>query len=614
MSQRSLGKSGFTLVELLVVIAIIGVLIALLLPAIQSARESGRRMTCMNNLKQWGLALNTYQEAHNGVFPVGNVAPKESLLKSQGGWWGFEARLLPYVECNNIYKLCEPGFNYDGNSGDCFDYITSLPLNEDPANMIPPTDKCPDDKLSGVIDTSTAAGAGNGQYACGSYLGVMGTSGSANDGILLHTWYSGAISVAKVTDGLAHTLIMGERGVSISMYGWPYCGYGNESTGTGEGDNLLSTQLGLSPGARTVAPTSVFGAITRTFVNSFAPTAPATSCPTTSICRRSRRFSTAPREKSSSCRPDGKANKHDLTALRRIRGQFMVGICRPITIRYGTAMSQRSFHKAGFTLVELLVVIAIIGTLIALLLPAIQSARESGRRMTCLNNLKQWGLGLNAYLDAHNGTYPVGNVAPLSELVGNGGWWGFQARILPNLESNNIYKLLEPGFSYRGSCFDYMNTLPANANPAVMVPPCDKCPDDLLINSPNGIYTDPGSASYACGSYFGVNGTGPLTLDGILLHTWYTGAITASKVTDGLAHTLIMGERGVSQELYGWPYCGAGDTLNTGDGDNLMSTVSGLSPGARTGAPTITSGAITPTCVNSFVPTAPATSSPTTSI
>src|SRR5271165_76055 len=114
-------------------------------------------------------------------------------------------------------------------------------------------------------------------------------------------------------------------------------------------------------------------------------------------------------------------------------------------------MSPRSCYKAGFTLVELLVVIAIISIPIALLLPAIQSARESGRRVTCLNNLKQWGLGLNAYLDATNGTFPVGNVAPRSAITGTGGWWGFQARILPHLESNNIYTLLAPGFTYRGS-------------------------------------------------------------------------------------------------------------------------------------------------------------------
>ena len=194
-------------------------------------------------------------------------------------------------------------------------------------------------------------------------------------------------------------------------------------------------------------------------------------------------------------------------------------------------MSLRSHRGTGFTLVELLVVIAIIGTLIALLLPAIQSARETGRRMTCLNNLKQWGLGLNAYLDATNGTYPVGNVAPLADFPGYEGWWGFQARILPHLESNNIFRLLEPGFTYRGTCFDYMATLPAKANPAVMLPSCDKCPDDKLAGS---IWTDTsGGPSYACGSYLGVNGTGPSTLDGILLHTWQTGAINIAKVTDG---------------------------------------------------------------------------------
>ena len=249
-------------------------------------------------------------------------------------------------------------------------------------------------------------------------------------------------------------------------------------------------------------------------------------------------------------------------------------------MNYRAAILPRSFPKLGFTLVELLVVIAIIGVLVGLLLPAVQSAREAGRRMACLNNLRQWGLALNAYHESYE-TFPVGNVAPITYFPGTSGWWGFQARLLPYVEATNIYNLCVPGFTYPGTCFDWMVIQPPGANPAVMIPPVDKCPDDPLINN---IYHDPTFGNYGCGSYLGVNGTGPLAGDGILLHTWYTGAISLAKVTDGAAHTLIMGERGISNLDYGWPYCGAGDWYDSGDGDNLMSTQQGLSAGLPDGS------------------------------
>jgi prepilin-type N-terminal cleavage/methylation domain-containing protein len=244
MLRRSYHKQGFTLVELLVVIAIIGILIALLLSAIQSARETARRMHCLNNLHQYGLALNAYQEAHNGVYPVGNVAPPDNRTNWSGGWWSFQVRLLPHMESNDIYKLCEPGFNY--NMG-CWYYFTTLPAGQNPAAMILPVDQCPDDRRTQDIYQDITVT--NRQFRCGNYLGIMGTTATSGDGILLHTNYQGAISLAKVTDGTSHTLIMGERGISQLLVGWPYCGCGNcDSNMTGEGDNLLSTRYGLSPG------------------------------------------------------------------------------------------------------------------------------------------------------------------------------------------------------------------------------------------------------------------------------------------------------------------------------------------------------------------------------
>jgi len=104
-------QTGFTLVELLVVIAIIGILVALLLPAIQAAREAARRMQCTNNLKQMGLALQNYHSARNH-FPPGALVTAGALDSGTGVYaptkTGWSIEILPYMEDQNLYSLLDP--------------------------------------------------------------------------------------------------------------------------------------------------------------------------------------------------------------------------------------------------------------------------------------------------------------------------------------------------------------------------------------------------------------------------------------------------------------------------------------------------------------------------
>ncbi len=240
---------GFTLVELLVVIAIIGILVALLLPAVQAAREAARRVQCQNNLHQIGIALHNYHDT-NRKFPPGITWPNRTF------WSG---HLLPYLEQRPMYEMLDLGrlWNTSPNSDACGSYLSVFrcPSTTAPQHItaqgIP--DRVPCNYLACTSGTVTRESAPPGATS----PALAGRPDS--DGIF---YINSSTKLADVLDGSSSTVLVGETVFIYKSHGPDHTGrnqfldhwyigtlegYGNEVS-----ESMGSTGVAINAFARSV--------------------------------------------------------------------------------------------------------------------------------------------------------------------------------------------------------------------------------------------------------------------------------------------------------------------------------------------------------------------------
>lgn len=230
-------RSGFTLVELLVVIAIIGILVALLLPAIQAAREAARRSQCQNNLRQIGLASLNYESTLKR-FPPSSYDPKVPNPFP----YSFRAFVLPYHEESSLHSLIDFKFHWN-NPTNLRAYLTPLPVYKCPSRVPLEPVYGGDSPTSGaLVDSSLAAhyyaimGGAVGCSTTGGYTIIGDCSNSqtgpyATNGIM---YPSSKTKAAEITDGLSKTYLIGEVSWDIYALRTWICGSG-ASTSVGWG-------------------------------------------------------------------------------------------------------------------------------------------------------------------------------------------------------------------------------------------------------------------------------------------------------------------------------------------------------------------------------------------
>ena len=198
-AMSSPNRRGFTLIELLVVIAIIGVLIALLLPAVQKVREAANRMSCSNNLNQIGLACHNFHDSF-GVLPAAQIGPNHVT-------WA--VLILPYIEQDNLYKLFNVQLPYAQQSQTATQ--NNLKIYFCPTRRSPSSDYSNDTPPGGMSDYAACAGTGDndGPEANGAMIGGRSTIDST--GRILN--WKGVVPLTAITDGTSNTFMLGEKHV-----------------------------------------------------------------------------------------------------------------------------------------------------------------------------------------------------------------------------------------------------------------------------------------------------------------------------------------------------------------------------------------------------------------
>lgn len=215
--QARPARRAFTLVELLVVIAIIGVLMALLLPAVQAARESARKLQCQNNLKQIGLAMHNFhdtfkrlpyagREAHPGP-PIDASCCRARVI----AWWNWQYHILPYLEGRTIYDLARP------QNDPPRDPLGTYNPDEDLVGAIPvQLYYCPSRRRpfphAGMYRCDYAGNAGE------AGVGNFGGNSDGQRGVIVRN-HLPAVALGLIRDGTSHTLLVGEKALHPGAVG-----------------------------------------------------------------------------------------------------------------------------------------------------------------------------------------------------------------------------------------------------------------------------------------------------------------------------------------------------------------------------------------------------------